>query len=53
MLHLLGDASGEITGYLQCPADSEGHSWVSIGGIVYRGRQPAPLLARSAVPCSS
>jgi AmmeMemoRadiSam system protein B len=33
-LRLLGKASGDITGYAQCPADEQGTSFVSICGIV-------------------
>ncbi|MEE8470098.1 MAG: AmmeMemoRadiSam system protein B, partial [Dehalococcoidia bacterium] len=33
-LRLLGETSGEVTGYAQCPADHQGTSFVSICGIV-------------------
>lgn len=33
-LRLLGKASGDITGYAQCPADEQGTSLVSICGVV-------------------
>ena len=34
-LRLLGETKGEITGYAQCPADSQSSSFVSICGIVF------------------
>ncbi len=33
-LRLLGETSGEVTGYDRCPADAQGTSWVSICGVV-------------------
>ncbi|MBI4322139.1 MAG: AmmeMemoRadiSam system protein B [Chloroflexi bacterium] len=32
-LRLLGNARGQVVDYAQCPADAEGHSWVSIAGV--------------------
>jgi AmmeMemoRadiSam system protein B len=34
-LRLLGETSGKMTGYAQCPADQQGGSWVSICGTVF------------------
>jgi len=34
-LKLLGEVTGEVTGYAQCPADQLEASWVSICGIVF------------------
>jgi AmmeMemoRadiSam system protein B len=34
-LRLLGDTTGRVTGYAQCPADQKGGSFVSICGIVF------------------
>ena len=34
MLRYLGEAKGEVVGYDQCPADSNGGSLVSIGGVL-------------------
>lgn len=33
-LRLLGETSGEVTGYAQCPADQQGTSFVSICGMI-------------------
>jgi AmmeMemoRadiSam system protein B len=33
-LQLLGDTTGTVTGYAQCPADQQGHSFVSVCGIL-------------------
>jgi hypothetical protein len=33
-LRLLGDVSGEVTGYAQCPADTTATSYVSICGVI-------------------
>jgi AmmeMemoRadiSam system protein B len=34
-LRLLGDTTGQVTGYEQCPADYEGTSFVSICGMLF------------------
>jgi AmmeMemoRadiSam system protein B len=34
MLRLLGESSGRVVGYDQCPADSRGTSWVTVCGVV-------------------
>jgi AmmeMemoRadiSam system protein B len=34
-LRLLGDTTGQVTGYEQCPADYEGKSFVSICGMLF------------------
>ena len=36
MLRFLGDTRGEVVGYDQCPADPDGGSLVSIGGVLLR-----------------
>ncbi|MCB9135986.1 MAG: AmmeMemoRadiSam system protein B [Anaerolineales bacterium] len=35
-LRMMGDVKGEQVGYAQCPADEEGTSIVSVGGVVFR-----------------
>lgn len=34
MLRALEPCAGEVVGYDQCPADAEGTSWVTIGGVL-------------------
>lgn len=36
LLTALGETSGELVGYEQCPADEQQASWVSIAGLVMR-----------------
>ena len=36
MLRLLGESGGEPAGYAQCTADSQGLSWVTIAGVIFR-----------------
>lgn len=35
-LRMMGDVKGEQVGYAQCPADEQGTSIVSVGGVVFR-----------------
>jgi AmmeMemoRadiSam system protein B len=34
MLRLLGESSGRVVSYEQCPADNQGASWVTVCGVV-------------------
>ncbi|MFQ5615434.1 MAG: AmmeMemoRadiSam system protein B [Anaerolineales bacterium] len=34
-MRMMGEVSGEVTGYRQCPADEQGTSIVSVGGVVF------------------
>ncbi|MCX7681111.1 MAG: AmmeMemoRadiSam system protein B [Anaerolineae bacterium] len=41
-LRLLGPVQGKVVAYARCPADEQGTSWVTIGGILLSGDSHSP-----------